>query len=636
MSICEQNACTFNKEDTKYDVLILQLHREIKELSESTTAKLLMMDGKIAATCDYIKDNLSQTLRELLDTMISSGELDEIITETILHSIHELEVKTETFLNVKLYGAVGDGKTDDTNALQEAINEAKLENKIVFIPPGTYRTTRALRLYEHQKLIGSNRNTTTIKRTGTIKEMGETYAAALILAKSDDYVFEYTEGQEVRDISFTCDESVDYGIYAPTSCPYLNIDQVNVNQALCGIYLGKGSWLASISNVNIWKCKTGIKYRASGTSTTLRNIYVMSATDVAYDIEGLSYSEWANVCADWCTGTVYRFAFVSLTINGMGCECTEAKNAIYVNNARVAITSAYIFALKNESAKYIIGNGSELLIQNSNIGSNGESKAKFCDAGTAFNLALEHVELNDIEAESSTGAYYNITKFETGKASYFTSLHEKLAFLGAYNHSSDIPGHAGYDIPMAAIYSNIMGHPYYGHGLTGNREWHSVKKRGDIFINQAPGNGVAFYQQVTDSDYHMSKGVITDITGNVLTVSSMDIGDIAERCGTLITTKGKLFNEGKTQVNITAVDYENKTITVSDASKFKEGEHFYYRLNVTYMRDVEYGYVQRVLYGGKDTRPTDAKVGMCYFDNSLLRPIWWTGSRWVDANGVTR
>ena len=54
--------------------------------------------------------------------------------------------------NVKTaaYGARGDGRADDTQALQRAIDE----NEIVFLPKGCYRLTRTLELRPNTKLIG--------------------------------------------------------------------------------------------------------------------------------------------------------------------------------------------------------------------------------------------------------------------------------------------------------------------------------------------------------------------------------------------------------------------------------------------------------------------------------------------------
>lgn len=73
------------------EILIRQLKREVKELLKTTEAKLLCQDKKISETMVYIKNNLSNSIRELLDSMINSGEMDEIITDIIFDNIDELE-----------------------------------------------------------------------------------------------------------------------------------------------------------------------------------------------------------------------------------------------------------------------------------------------------------------------------------------------------------------------------------------------------------------------------------------------------------------------------------------------------------------------------------------------------------------
>lgn len=38
--------------------------------------------------------------------------------------------------------------------------------------------------------------------------------------------------------------------------------------------------------------------------------------------------------------------------------------------------------------------------------------------------------------------------------------------------------------------------------------------------------------------------------------------------------------------------------------------------------------------GDTDNRPTNINQGYCYYDTTLQKPIWWTGSKWVDATGA--
>jgi hypothetical protein len=89
-----------------------------------------------------------QTLRETVDGHTS--QLAEIAT------------------NVKSFGAKGDGTTDDTTAIQNAINAVNtLGGGTVYLPAGTYKITGTLTVYGYVTIEGSNINTTTIQTSAT-------------------------------------------------------------------------------------------------------------------------------------------------------------------------------------------------------------------------------------------------------------------------------------------------------------------------------------------------------------------------------------------------------------------------------------------------------------------------------------
>jgi len=56
----------------------------------------------------------------------------------------------DTWVNIKDFGALGDGKTDDTQAIKEAI----ARHKNVYLPTGWYRVTESIKLSEGTNLIG--------------------------------------------------------------------------------------------------------------------------------------------------------------------------------------------------------------------------------------------------------------------------------------------------------------------------------------------------------------------------------------------------------------------------------------------------------------------------------------------------
>lgn len=58
--------CNLPSTPNDIKIFLIQLKRELKELIETTEAKLLLHDGKIAELCRYLKDNLSNSIRCML------------------------------------------------------------------------------------------------------------------------------------------------------------------------------------------------------------------------------------------------------------------------------------------------------------------------------------------------------------------------------------------------------------------------------------------------------------------------------------------------------------------------------------------------------------------------------------------
>src|SRR5690606_1864170 len=71
-------------------------------------------------------------------------------------------------VNVKWFGAVGDGVTDDTQALQDALSSLGDSGGIVFVPAGTYLFNETLVIRNGQTVMGvGHYNGSTLLYTGT-------------------------------------------------------------------------------------------------------------------------------------------------------------------------------------------------------------------------------------------------------------------------------------------------------------------------------------------------------------------------------------------------------------------------------------------------------------------------------------
>ena len=67
--------------------------------------------------------------------------------------------------NVLDFGATGDGTTDDTTAIQAAINAA--EGNALYIPKGTYKCTSQIQIKANTLIFGAGRNASILRFTHT-------------------------------------------------------------------------------------------------------------------------------------------------------------------------------------------------------------------------------------------------------------------------------------------------------------------------------------------------------------------------------------------------------------------------------------------------------------------------------------
>jgi len=100
-----------------------------------------------------------------LGSVDNTSDLDKPISTATQTALDDKQDITDslTVNNVKSFGAVGDGVTDDTSAIQAAIDDTT--NATTYLPRGTYRITSALSITKSGcTLIGDGRKSTIIRQ----------------------------------------------------------------------------------------------------------------------------------------------------------------------------------------------------------------------------------------------------------------------------------------------------------------------------------------------------------------------------------------------------------------------------------------------------------------------------------------
>ncbi len=116
---------------------LARLEKLVKTHEKELYAALLKQDSKIADLVCRFGGNMQRAIAEYLLRMEKDGKLADIITDTLLNDVLVLEHKTAHIINVKEFGAVGDGICDDTQAIKNAINHMQPGDTLQF-PNGTF------------------------------------------------------------------------------------------------------------------------------------------------------------------------------------------------------------------------------------------------------------------------------------------------------------------------------------------------------------------------------------------------------------------------------------------------------------------------------------------------------------------
>lgn len=194
--------------------------------------------------------------------------------------------------NVLDYGAVGDSATDDTDAIQDAIDACSgAGGGVVYLPPGTFKHVGQLLLPNYCALRGAGRTATTLKfDSGT---------AGGIVASDVAAGATWAEYQSIADIAIRCDRAGDIAVDIANNACRLDLRNLSIRSS-SGIGLRfYGSYGALVTNCYIANHTSGtgnigiqVKYHASiGTGLNIvqfRGVEVQ-ACDQAADIECAQY-----------------------------------------------------------------------------------------------------------------------------------------------------------------------------------------------------------------------------------------------------------------------------------------------------------------------------------------------------------
>ena len=180
---------------------------------------------------------------------------EAIVTSSGSTEERKLKDRFGDIINVKDYGAVGDGITDDTAAFQAANSVAKLHNGVVYVPTGTYTISDIIEgefiTFGHVGFIGEGTLTYLtdlyndyVHKTGNINETvtgNKNFTGITTLALGNIHTKQFS-GTTVTSTNGTCNLANGnvFEINALTANKNIEFTNVPAGNSIIGLIINKG------------------------------------------------------------------------------------------------------------------------------------------------------------------------------------------------------------------------------------------------------------------------------------------------------------------------------------------------------------------------------------------------------------
>ena len=546
---------------------------------ESTTGRQVDLEN----TFDQLIINAGNSNAEIVDARVkndgtSYSKLGDRLA-AVDSQLEETVSKHEIVVNVKDFGAKGDGISDDTIPIQNAINNTS--NNIIYFPAGVYNISDTLVLRSNITLYGQ----------GELSQI-----KVINYNKKCFYSYNLIENVEIKDLKLV-GSAIRKNQY-PTECSAINI--VNMN------------------NVRIYNCIfTGFNSNIEISKGKLLRIYnnnildALQFDDTVQDPSGESSTGGYGIVTHQVSDLDIFNNFIKSERHcvyiGRGKSFKDVRiynNTLYGDNSYKTFQTTYEYVIKIRP-----GDGN-ILIDNNIIhnGYGGIIISAGCEGFIEItrNTITQTEEYNYIpkhgnaciHVDAKNGSILKHLSIENNKIIniYNTYINvftiEKTETLEMKNNKIINCKRLGHYKPPVNARSNVLIENNYFDGTNGLTVFDDDNKN--------PVNFVYFNN---------------NIFSNNMFTSQVAFG---------------------TNTKQNAIGLKNRVLSGYNGNGYEVNVNGFIEVTNDYLRyknNSEIVYVQSGVYKETSARPSATFYGMMVFDTTLNKPIWKNNDGWVDANG---
>ncbi|AVW09000.1 hypothetical protein DA076_10470 [Lactiplantibacillus plantarum] len=532
-------------------------------------------------------------------------------------------------VNVKWFGAKGDGKSNDTEAIQAAIDylfNHNLFGSVVF-PAGVYNVSRPILLKSTNSinndakswwkgsgitLAGYGKASTIINKTtgecltGIGDGVDNIDATVIAVRFSNEDAPSYvplgtSTGSGIKNITLqNSQEHICFGLYG-SAFQRGNISGVNI-ESYSGISL-QDPFSSIFTDVAINAVKDGFVID-KGTSNTFTNVHVHDCINPLQIMS--AYSTMQNCFTENCTGTLWKIGGPSLVLSGCGDESPHAQWTVEPHQGFITLNGYYHVAPQGDSSTNLLTNQCGFVHTNNN------------DAAVSIkDLYVRFFDTAEINGNGQSYLFYHdsidsFTNYSIENIFYATDK-GNVQLLGGISPNQV----AQKDMPF--VFSNGLSHGTdLGHLQSRGTDINFYRGHYMPYLGSRDVNGFA------QADFK-DKAIYLDME-NTHQTSTLDAsGKPSDIQNLPAFNQGDLlmFNDPVKQAAMGAI-VNNQPAKVQNQAYNK------------------FSMVPLIMYGTTDQRPgtnvdnTPAEgltPGTMYYDWTISKPIWWHGTWWADAMG---